>query len=124
MSSKSFEFSILNIEAPHVYDVCLEWLLSIGSTINQQSRPNHIEATHKVDIHTTTFPGGNPMVIKDIPKKLGFNIREYDGYTILTMDISIDNKRRDVKRFDFTDIDWYKQEIMQQFNSNEIELIQ
>ena len=38
----------------------------------------------------------------------------------IILDVSIDDKQRGFGRFDFIDLDWYREEILKQFNSYEI----
>jgi len=69
------------------------------------------------------FSQNESKLIKDIPKKLVLSIQGNYKNIELILDISLDEKRRGIRRFDFTDLDWYKQEILKQFNSYGIQEI-
>ena len=103
---------MLNISQKTAYYRCLEWLETFQSRIIEQQEPTNILAEHTIDVHTTTFLNQNMQTLKDIPKKIEFRFNQYERMdTIVWLNILIDTKRGDVQRFDFLDLDWYKQEL-------------
>ncbi|MBN2336417.1 hypothetical protein JXL21_12735 [Candidatus Bathyarchaeota archaeon] len=119
---KEYVMTIDNITPKETYQMCIDWLSMFESEIIERNEPSFIKASHKIDVltHSLTYASWK---IKDIPKILEFHIREYVGTdTELAMKITINTAQRDIGRFDFTDLEWYKREIFNIFKEKNVHM--
>ncbi len=105
------------------YQECLDWLSIFNSEIVVQKFPNYIKAIHRVDLNIVRSNGGSKS-LSDIPKIIEFQIKKYAENDVELMNcVTINMDQREINRFDFIDLDWYKQEILSIFKDYNAHLI-
>ena len=124
---KEVKIRIDNSDIYTIFGICVDWLEMFQSKIIEKREPKYIKAIHKIDAITTTpsaSQDGKIIHLKDIPKILEFNLSRYAGIdTIVSLKIMIDTSRRDVKWFDFTELVWYEEELLDMFRGYEVHLL-
>lgn len=122
---KQYRFLVSKARPQEIYEKCLDWLLGLNVEIDYEIANKEIKATHKVDIPTFTFFYNTPIIIKDIPKIIELNLRDYVGTdTEVILDVSIDTSKRSIQRFDFIELDWYRKDVLDYFKEYEITYVQ
>lgn len=115
-TKKNIIIKVENTTIETVYNKIIDWLTFYKSNIINTKPHSFIKASHRIDLHVDTFPGGILIREKDVIKKLEIHLQTtHDSQVIVN--VSVELNPENVNRFSFTDLEWYKTELERVLNN-------